>query len=145
MSIPLTEELGRGRYGVLLCKKFPQRPEHVATYSRIFTKMYPKIHKHIHFFKAIPSSLFEVVRIIDLKGGKYDGTSYGEYALTVRPRGAGAGRGRFVGGCDLFYNGIKVVIGRTHGEEKVYCNDYWFLKLISLQERHRVNFWLKNR
>jgi len=140
-TIPLREELGRGRYGIILVKKFPQREEHIASLSWKYTKMNPQIFKFIHYFETIPQSLTEIVRIIDLKGAKYDGKVEGEYSLVLRPRGEG--HGNYMGGCDLYYNRFKIRISRRHDEDKSYCNDSYFLALLSTKDR--TNMWLKNR
>jgi len=155
--IPLSEELGRGQYSVLLAKKLPQRVEHMASLSWKYTKMHDKKFYHIHWFPMIPVSLREIIRMIDLKGMKYDGLVEGEYHLLVRPRGEG--HGKMLGGADLYYNRYKVRVSRQHeGEkwvsdesgmlmvlDKKYCNSYWFLRLISRASVLRTNMWLKNK
>jgi len=140
-TISLKEEIGRGKFGILICKKLPQRPEHIGALSRKYTKMDLTTKNHIHYFPTIPESLIDVVRIIDMKGAKYDGKVEGEYALTVRPHGMGSGV--FIGGCDIFYNKFRINLSRSHEEEKDYCNDFWFLRLLAT--KNHTNLWLKNR
>jgi len=136
----IKETVGYGAFSVLLAKKLEQREEHKASVGAWkYTKMYNKKFYHIHWFAIMPQSLIDVVRIIDMKGAKYDGKAIGEYHLLARPRGIG--KGRMLGGADLFYDGLKIALSRLHEEEREYCNDYFFLKFLGTKDK--TNAWLK--
>ena len=142
--IPIRDEVGRGEFSLLLAKKLSQREEHLASLGAIvFTKMWNKKFCHIHWFPTIPTSLMQVVRVIDMKGGKFnvDGDVTGEYHLLVRPRGTS--HGRMLHGTDLFYNGYRIKIVRNLKEDKECCNNIWFLRLLRTEKN--TNEKLKKR
>ena len=122
------DELKRGQYEVILVKKLPQRPEHVASAIRRHPKMYPYVFVTIHKFEKIPEHFWTIYFAI-LRKGAIDGTVYGNYSLTLHGRGKKYGNppkeARYRKGCSFYFTsqGIKVYdVGFGHSAFRMLLN-----------------------
>jgi len=121
----LLDELKRGQYEVMLIKKLPQRPEHVASTIHRHPKMYPYIFVTIHKFEKIPESFWDIYFAI-IRKGAVDGTIFGRYALSLHGRGKKYGNkateARYRKGCSFSFTqkGFRFYdIGFAHQAFKV--------------------------
>jgi len=133
----LLEELERGQYVLILVKKIPQRPEHMASVMSWFPKIYPWRFITIEKWDKIPEHFMEIYHAMMRKGREVDGTIFGLYAIVLHGRGRRYGvkkplETKYRAGCLLKYNvkdGIKIY--------DVKFNNKPFLRLLNTV--HDVN------
>jgi len=137
----LLDELKRGQYVLLVQKKLPQRPEHIASTLKRHPTMYRKVFITLYKFDKIPESFWDVYHVI-LRKGAVDGTIYGEYALTLHGRGRKYGNppyeAKYRAGCSFIF---------THNKGfrffDIRCSHVAFRALI--ESAREVNAYLLRR
>jgi len=127
--LSVKEEIERSQYVLILVKKIPHRPEHIASALKRHPHLYPYRFITVHKFEKIPENFFDVYLMMIRKGKQVDGTPYGLYYLSLHGRGKKFGvfnpkEVRYRAGCHVSFDasGIRFF--------DIRCSHPAFLRLL---------------